>query len=107
MVPQATSPVRAKAAAALTGGAHHIRTAVGEGQDREGSGATLLARRVAAGGRPAWSSRRARGAGADARPGAGSDPLRAHARFAVHVLPRRGCLDGGGSRGLAADGATR
>ena len=38
--------------------------------------------------------RAARGAGADARAGAGADPLRADARVAVHVLPGRGLPDG-------------
>ena len=55
-------------------------------------------------GRAARPRRGARGAGADARAGAGPDPLRADARLAVHVLPRRGGDHGRRPRGDAADG---
>ena len=48
--------------------------------------------------------RAARGAGRDARAGAGPDPLRAHARLAVHVLPRRRVPDGRRPRAGAAHG---
>ena len=43
---------------------------------------------------PAGSGRAARGAGADARAGTRADPLRADARLAVHLLPRRRVPDG-------------
>ena len=48
-----------------------------------------------------------RGAGADASARARPDPVRAHARVAVHLLPRRRLPDGGRSRGRAADGPAR
>ena len=54
---------------------------------------------------PPGPGRAARGAGADARAGARADPLRPHARLAVHVLPRRRVPDGLRSRGRPAHGA--
>ena len=54
--------------------------------------------------RPARSGRPARGAGADARAGARADPLRPHARLAVHVLPRRRVPDGVRPRGQPRTG---
>ena len=49
--------------------------------------------------------RAARGAGEDACAGARADPLRADARLAVHVLPRRRLPDGVRSRRDAAHGS--
>ena len=51
--------------------------------------------------------RAARGAGADAAARARADPVRAHARLAVRVLPRRRVSDGGRPGGRAAHGAAR
>ena len=51
----------------------------------------------------AGPGRAARGAGADARARARPDPLRPHARLAVHVLPRRRLPDGVRSRRRPAD----
>ena len=50
---------------------------------------------------------RARGASADAAARTRADPLRAHARVAVRLLPRRRAPDGGRPRGRAAHGALR
>ena len=77
----------------------------GAGQGGAGGGAARFARRLGAVAGPARSGRPARGAGADARAGAGADPLRAHARLAVHVLPRRRRPDGRRPRRRAADRA--
>ena len=49
--------------------------------------------------------RPARAPGQDARPRARADPLRADARLAVHVLPRRGADHGQRPRGDAALGS--
>ena len=48
--------------------------------------------------RAARPDRAAGGAGGEPRAGAGADPLRAHVRLAVRVLPRRGGGDGGRPR---------
>ena len=76
-------------------------------QGRARRAATLGARRVRAGAeapRPGRSSRRA---GGDASAGARSDPVRAHAGVAVHLLPRRCLPHGGRSRRRAAHGVAR
>ena len=65
-------------------------------------GPARFTRRVGAGPAPAGPGRAARGAGADPRSGARSDPLRPHARLAVHVLSRRRLPDGLGSCGRPA-----
>ena len=67
-------------------------------------GAAERPRRLGAGAPPAGSGRAARGAGQDPCPGARADPLRPHARLAVHVLPRCRLPDGVRSRDRAADG---
>ena len=93
---------RAQAEGRLTPDAGRTR---GPGQGRPRGGAAGRAGRVGPGLRPARSRRPARGAVGVAGAGAGADPLRADARVAVHVLPRRGLPDGLGSRRRAEDGA--
>ena len=58
---------------------------------------------MGAGGTSARSGRPAGGAGGFPGAGAGADPLRADAGVAVHVLPRRGLPDGGGSGRRASE----
>ena len=82
----------------------------GAGRQREGGtgrGAALGTWRVGARVESPRSGRLARGAGADARAGARPDPLRADARLAVHLLPRRGLHHGRRPRDDAADGPPR
>ena len=78
-----------RACQAEGGGSPDRRGAGGEGQGGAGCRAALRARRMGAGRRSAGSGRAARGAGRDPGARARADPLRAHARLAVHVLPRR------------------
>ena len=61
-------------------------------------------RRLAAGVRPAGPGRGAREPGGDAGPRARPDPLRADARVAVRLLPRRGGDHGGRPRAHAEPG---
>ena len=63
-----------------------------EGGARRGD--APLAWRMGAAETPTGPGRPARGAGGDARAGARPDPVRADARLAVHVLPRRRLPDG-------------
>ena len=63
--------------------------------------------RLGAGAGTRRPGRSPRGAGADPAAGARPDPVRAHARVAVRLLPRRRLSDGGRSRGRAADGTAR
>ena len=89
------------------GAALHAGRAGCPGQGRARRAAALGARRLGAGAEAQRPDRSARGAGADASAGARPDPVRAHARVAVHLLPRRRLPDGGRSRGRAADGIAR
>ena len=78
----------------------------------KGKAARLAAPRAehgewAAGGRSARSGRVAGGAGGVAGARARPDPLRTHARLAVHVLPRCRVSDGGRPGRRAADRARR
>ena len=84
--------------------APHAGRAGRAGQGCTGRGRALGPRRVVFAGEPARPGRPARGAGKHARAGAGPDPVRAHARLAVHVLPRRRLRDGVGSLGFPEDG---
>ena len=60
------------------------------GREARRTCAPLRARRVGPGAGPPRPGRGARGPGRHARAGARPDPLRADARVAVHLLPRRG-----------------
>ena len=84
--------------------APHAGRAGRAGQGCTGRGRALGPRRVVFAGEPARPGRPARGAGKHARAGAGPDPVRAHARLAVHVLPRRRLRDGVGSLRWPEDG---
>ena len=68
---------------------------VARGQGGAARGAAVEPRRLRARAAPARPGRAARAAGRDARARARADPLRADARLAVHVLPRRGADHGG------------
>ena len=70
-------------------------------------GAADGARGLGAGGRPARPDRASRGTGRDPRARARPDPLRADARVALRVLPRRGARHGGRPVGDAALGHQR
>ena len=72
-------------------------------EGRSSRGSTLDTRRLGARAGSAGSRRVARGAGANARPGARADPVRAHAPLAACLLPRRGRDDGGRPRACAAN----
>ena len=87
--------------------AFHAGRAGGPGQGSTQRVAALGSCRLGAGASAPRPGRSARGAGADASAGARPDPVRAHARVAVHLLPRRRVPDGGRSRGRAADGIAR
>ena len=76
-------------------------------QGRARRAAPLGTRRLGAGPDASRPGRSPRGAGANAAAGARADPVRADARVAVHLLPRRRRSDGGRPRGWAADGAAR
>ena len=90
-----------------SGAALHAGRAGCPGQGRARRAAALGARRLGAGAATPRSRRSPRGAGADPSAGARPDPVRAHARVAVHLLPRRRLPDGGRSRGWAADRLAR
>ena len=75
-------------------------------QGHAGGGTADISRPLGAGPASPRPGRVARGAGADPRAGARSDPLRPHARLAVHVLPRRRLPDGVGSGRRPAHRAT-
>ena len=76
----------------------HGRRAHGARQGDAGRGIAAVARRLGAGPSSPRPGRAARGAGEESRARARADPLRPHARLAVHVLPRRGVPDGLRSR---------
>ena len=76
-------------------------------EGRSSRGSTLDARRLGARDGSAGSRRVARGAGANARPGARADPVRADAPLAACLLPRRGRDHGGRPRACAANRAGR
>src|SRR4051794_8748652 len=76
------------------GAAFHARRADRPRQGGAARAAALGARRLGSSADTHRSRRSPRGAGADPPARAGRDPVRAHARVAVHLLPRRRLLDG-------------
>ena len=92
---------------AAAGCALHRGGARGKGQGGPGRRSTVGARGMGAARSSTRPGRIARGAGEDTGGGSRTDPVRADAGLAVHVLPGGGVHHGRRSRGDATDGVAR